>query len=95
MSFSWRELKAIELALESFAGACVGKSFLWHTNNQKYAKIVQRGSTRTYLQKLALSKILFHSVFCGFLETKILKQITCNILLIKKIGKQQRSSWYP
>lgn len=54
MSSTWRELKAIQLALEFFAGALIGKRLLWHTANQTFVKIVQRGSTKTHLQKLAL-----------------------------------------
>lgn len=86
MSSTWRELKAIQLALESFAGAFMGKRLLWHTDNQNCVKIVQRGSTKIHLQKLALDifskivlKILFHSVLHGFLEMKIQKQTTCLI----------------
>ena len=55
MSSTWRELKAVQLALESFAGSFVGKSLLWHTDNQNCVKIIQRGSTKVHLQELSFS----------------------------------------
>lgn len=55
MSSTWRELKAIDFALESFASYFVGKRLLWHTDNQNCVKIVQKGSTKIHLQALALS----------------------------------------
>lgn len=39
MSSTWRELKAIQLALESFAGAFMGKRLLWHTDNQNCVRL--------------------------------------------------------
>lgn len=65
MSYTWRELKAIQLAVELFAGAFIGKRLLWHTDNQNCVKIVQRGSTKIHLQKLALdifSKCIENSI---------------------------------
>lgn len=34
MSSTWRELKAVQLALDSFSGNFIGKNVLWHTNIQ-------------------------------------------------------------
>jgi hypothetical protein len=55
MSSTWRELKAVQLALESFGSSFVGKSLLWHTDNQNCVTIIQKGSTKVHLQELAFS----------------------------------------
>ena len=55
MSSTWRELKAIELALFSFSSTFHSKSVRWHTDNQNCVKIVQKGSTKPHLQELAFS----------------------------------------
>ena len=55
MSSTWRELKAVELALNSFAASLSGKAVRWHTDNQNCVKIVQKGSTKSHLQSLAFS----------------------------------------
>ena len=52
-SSTWRELKAIQLALKSYACSFVGKSLLWHTDNQNCVKLVQRGSTKITSPKLS------------------------------------------
>ena len=55
MSSTWRELKAIELALNSFAVSLSGKAVQWHTDNQNCVNIVHKGSTKAHLQSLAFS----------------------------------------
>lgn len=42
MSSTWRELKAVQLALDSFSGNFIGKNVLWHTDNQNCVQIVQK-----------------------------------------------------
>lgn len=53
-SSTWRELtcKAIQLALDSFAGQFRGHHVLWHTDNQNCVQIVQKGNTKTHLKSL-------------------------------------------
>lgn len=50
MSSTWREHKAFQLALDSFAGQFRGQNGLWHTDNQNCFQIVQKRSTKTHLQ---------------------------------------------
>ena len=52
-SSTWREMKAIELALSSFKDQ--GKTIKWFTDNQNCVKIVKSGSMKLELQKLARS----------------------------------------
>ncbi|VDI45921.1 Hypothetical predicted protein, partial [Mytilus galloprovincialis] len=54
-SSTWRELKAIELALISFKNVFEGKTLKWYTANQNCVKIVKTGSMNEKLQILALS----------------------------------------
>ncbi|VDI24030.1 Hypothetical predicted protein [Mytilus galloprovincialis] len=54
-SSTWRELKAIELALISFKNVFEGKTLKWYTDNQNCVKIVKAGSMNEKLQILALS----------------------------------------
>lgn len=54
-SSTWRELKAIELALSSFKNVFAGKILHWHTDNQNCVKIVESGSMKEKLQNIALS----------------------------------------
>ncbi|XP_063442680.1 uncharacterized protein LOC134722976 [Mytilus trossulus] len=54
-SSTWRELKAIELALISFKNVFEGKTLKWYTDNQNCVKIVKAGSMNEKLQFLALS----------------------------------------
>ena len=89
-----RELKAIQLALESYACPFMGKSLLWHTDNQNCVKLVQRGSTKITSPKLSavfffqsVLKNVFHLILYGFLEVQIQKQITFPIWLIMKTSK--------
>ena len=54
----WRELKAVELALISFAPSLLGKQVAWFTDNTNVVSIVHSGSKVTELQDLALR--IFH-----------------------------------
>ena len=57
-SSTWRELKAVELALISFAPSLLGKQVAWFTDNTNVVSIVHSGSKVTELQDLALR--IFH-----------------------------------
>ena len=57
-SSTWRELKAVELALISFAPSLSGKQVAWFTDNTNVVSIVHSGSKVTELQDLALR--IFH-----------------------------------
>ena len=54
-SSTWRELKAIELALMSYQHAFAGKSLKWLTDNQNCVRIVQAGNIKEKLQDIAIS----------------------------------------
>ena len=53
-SSTWRELKAIQFSLNSFAKVIHGKSILWHTDNIATAIIIKNGSNKIHLQNIAL-----------------------------------------
>ena len=55
MSSTWREMKAIELALISFRKSLRNTSIIWHTDNQACAKIVKSGSMKPHLHALAFN----------------------------------------
>lgn len=54
-SSTWRELKAIELALSCFKDSFQGKTIKWFTDSQNCVKIVNAGSMKEKLHSLALS----------------------------------------
>ena len=54
LSFTWRELKAVSLVLDSFASKLAGHRVKWFTDNQN-VRIVQAGSKKQHLQAIALS----------------------------------------
>jgi len=54
MSSTWRELKAILLALVSFKNHLSNNCVKWHTDNKNCVSIVQKGSTKLHLQDLAI-----------------------------------------
>ena len=54
-SSTWRELKAVQLALESFANELNGQQVAWFTDNANVVSIVNQGSKVKDLQTLALS----------------------------------------
>ena len=54
-SSTWRELKAIDLALTSFKDNFTGKVIKWYTDNKNCVNIVTSGSMKPELQSIALS----------------------------------------
>lgn len=54
-SSTWREMKAIELALSSFKDHFQGKTIKWFTDNQNCVRIVKAGSMKVDLLSLARS----------------------------------------
>lgn len=54
-SSTWREMRAIELGLVSFCSSLEGRNLKWFTDNQNCIRIVQAGSMKKDLQKLAIS----------------------------------------
>ncbi len=57
-SSTWRELKAVEFALESFGPRLSNKYIKLHTDNQGTVAIINKGSPKQHLQVLA------ESIFC-------------------------------
>lgn len=53
-SSTWRELKAVQLAISSFAHDLKGQQVAWFTDNQNVVSIVSGGSRVVQLQSLAL-----------------------------------------
>lgn len=64
-SSTWRELKAIEFALHSFRDKLACKSVKWCSDNQAAVRILQVGSPKRDLHKIAVS------VFCFCKEHEI------------------------
>jgi hypothetical protein len=58
-SSTWREMKAIELALLSFKKKLINKSVKWFTDNQSCVHILQSGSMKPDLQEIAYDIFLF------------------------------------
>ncbi|CAC5401155.1 unnamed protein product [Mytilus coruscus] len=54
-SSTWREVKAIELSLDSFAKVLEHSSVTFFTDNQNAVSIIKKGSKLPHLQGLALS----------------------------------------
>ena len=53
-SSTWRELKAVCLALETFANHLSGSKVVWYSDNQNVVSILLNGSRKADLQLLAL-----------------------------------------
>ena len=53
-SSTWRELKAVDLVLRSFADKLAGHAVKWFTDNQNVVRIVQAGSRQPHLQDGAM-----------------------------------------
>ena len=49
-SSTWRELKAVDLVLRSFADTLAGHAVKWFTDNQSVVRIVLAGSRQRHLQ---------------------------------------------
>ena len=65
MSATWRELAAIVFALESFAPILEGSLVKWFTDSQTAARIIEVGSMKLDLQRLAIKIFQFcvkHSI---------------------------------
>ena len=60
-SSTWRELDAINFALEAFANHLAGQAVACNTDNQNVVRIIQAGSMVKELQDIALSIFLFTS----------------------------------
>ena len=54
-SSTWRELKAVDQVLRSFASVLAGHTIKWFTDNQNVVRIVRVGSRRPHLQDGAMS----------------------------------------
>ena len=52
---TWRELKAVDQVLRSFAEKLAGRRVKWFTDYQNVVRIVQSGSRRQHLQDGAMS----------------------------------------
>ena len=59
MSSTWRELAAIDFALESFAPILEGSLVKWFTDSQTAARIVEVGSMKLDLHRLAIKIFQF------------------------------------
>ena len=55
LSSTWRELKAIELCIDTFQGQLSGKVLKWFTDSQNCVGIVESGSGKPQLHSLAMS----------------------------------------
>ena len=64
-SSTWRELAAIDFAIESFNSVLESSHVKWYTDNQAAAKIVDVGSMKPDLHKLAVK------IFGACLRSKI------------------------
>ena len=60
-SSTWRELDAINFALEAFANHLAGQAVACNTDDQNVVRIIQAGSMVKELQDIALSIFLFTS----------------------------------
>lgn len=54
MSSTWIELKAICLAIMSFRFKLANNTIKWHTDNKNCVSIIEKGSTKLHLQKIAV-----------------------------------------
>ena len=53
-SSTYRELLAVKYSLESFYSLLTNQKILWHSDNTNVARIIQIGSRKPHLQKIAL-----------------------------------------
>ena len=54
-SSTWRELKAVYLALEAFKIDLLNRNIVWFTDNQNIVSIVMNGSKVISLHQIALA----------------------------------------
>ena len=69
-SSTWRELAAIDFSLESFAPILRGSLVKWYTDSQSAAKIVEVGSMKLDLHRLAIKIFQFCAKHCIRLEVQ-------------------------
>ena len=69
-SSTWRELKAVCLALEAFASHFSGVKVIWYSDNQNVESILQNGSREADMHQLALLVIQICLEFHISLEVK-------------------------
>ena len=62
-SSTWRELSAIEFCLQSFAPVLKGSNVKWFTDNQAVARIVEVGSMKLELHRMARRIFVFSQGF--------------------------------
>ena len=96
-SSTWRELAAIDFSLESFAPILEGSLVKWFMDSQSAAKIVEVGSMKLDLHRLAVkifqfcASIIFVWRSSGSRERKTRKQIISVVLLTLMIGRLCRN----
>ena len=95
-SSTWRELAAIDFSLESFAPVLEGSLVKWFTDSQSAAKIVEVGSMKLDLHRLAVKIFQFCAEHNIRLEVQwiprteneiISEQIISVVLLTLMIGR--------
>ena len=69
-SSTWRELAAIDFSLELFAPILRGSLVKWYTDSQSAAKIVEVGSMKLDLHRLAIKIFQFCAKHCIRLEVQ-------------------------
>ena len=69
-SSTWRELKAVCLALEAFASRLSNSKVFWYSDNQNVESILRNGSRKCDLQELALVVFRICLLHCISLEVK-------------------------
>jgi hypothetical protein len=67
-SYTWREMRAIELALFSFKDKFKGTSLKWHTDNQNCLTILKSSSMKKHLQSIAFSIFTLCMQECIFID---------------------------
>ena len=65
-SSTWRELKAVSLALEAFASHFYGFKVLWYTNNHNFESMIVSGSRKADFHQLADLALLVFKVCLKF-----------------------------
>ena len=85
-SSTWRELKAVCLALEAFSSYLSGSKVVWYSDNQNVASILLNGSRKADLQLLALQAFHICLQFRVSLDPKwIPRDLNSRADLISKI----------
>ena len=93
-SSTWRELKAIDLALSCFKNSFQCKTIKWFTDSQNCVNIVNAGSMKeNYILQPCLFfrhvlKRVFQLIYSGFTKQKTKKLTILARCLISKIGEQ-------